>query len=318
MPTARGRRLTAPAGLDNNLQSFPAVEVRLMKVEEEYIRNVDKLMPCPDIALEILRGAHETDCNIPELSRKIEKDPTLTANMLKMANSAYFGHMKKINSITDIIVRLGMETVKLLAITSASMGLLNQAQKAYNLSANALWRHSYATAVLAAVIGRHAGYEDDAGLYTAALLHDIGKVVLNKHLQREIYNADEPRPGTVMVDYERSFLHTDHARVGEALLAKWGLPDSITVPVGAHHQPHDTKNTFPAVNIVRLANILTEEMGFHSLAEGHPLMRIREFFATEPEWPEVPHFVDDRERIIDEFFLKYNESASIMFSLADQ
>jgi len=289
-----------------------------MKVEEEYVKKVEKLLPCPEIALEILKIAHEDECNIPELSRKIEQDPTLTANMLKMANSAYFGHMKRINSVTDIIVRLGMETVKLLAITSASMGMLNATQKAYNLPAGALWRHSYATAVLASVIGRHANFEDDGGIYTAALLHDIGKVVLNKHLQREIYNADEPQPGIAMIDYERSFLHTDHARVGEALLRKWGLPESITRPVGAHHLTTQQESDQLATDIVRLANILSEEMGFHSLEEGHPLMKIKEFLASESEWPDVPNFIDNRERIIDDFFTKYNEAASIMFTLSDQ
>ncbi|MFC1512922.1 HDOD domain-containing protein, partial [Thermodesulfobacteriota bacterium] len=207
-----------------------------MKVEEEYIKHIDKLMPCPDIALAILKIAHEDDCNVSTLARNIEKDPTLTANMLKMANSAYFGHMKQIHSITDIIVRLGMETVKLIAITSASAGLLNSNQKAYNLKNGALWRHSYATALLASIICRYAGVDDESSIYTAALLHDIGKVVLNKHLQREILNANEPEAGTTMIAYERAVLHTDHARVGEALLNKWGLPGSITKAVGDHHR----------------------------------------------------------------------------------
>ncbi|MDH5298764.1 MAG: HDOD domain-containing protein [Desulfobulbaceae bacterium] len=289
-----------------------------MKIEEQYVKDVDKLLPCPDIALAVLKIAHESDCNVPELSRQIEKDPTLTANMLKMANSAYFGHMKRINSVTDIIVRLGMETVKLIAITSASMGLLGSSQKAYNLISGALWRHSYATAILASILGRYAEHEDAAGLYTAALLHDIGKVILNKHLQREIYNADEPQPGTVLVAYERSLLHTDHARVGEALLLKWGLPDSITGPVGAHHLHPQPEDALPATGIVRLANILTEQMGFHSMDEGHPLTRIAECLAEESEWPDVPNFIDNRERIIEEFFTKYNESSSIFFSLNDQ
>ncbi|MDH4322332.1 MAG: HDOD domain-containing protein [Desulfobulbaceae bacterium] len=288
-----------------------------MKVEEEYIKHIDKLMPCPEIALEILKIAHEDDCNINTLSRNIEKDPTLTANMLKMANSAYFGHMKQINSVTDIIVRLGMETVKLIAITSASAGLLKASQKAYSLRNGALWRHSYATAVLASTISRHAGATDEPSIYTAALLHDIGKVVLNKHLLREMCNADEPEPGMAMVAYERSVLHTDHAKVGEALLSKWGLPESISKPVGSHHQPGKDNETL-AADIVRLANILAEQMGFHSLDNTNPLAGIKEFLNEERDWPAVPNFVDNRERIIAEFFAKYNETATIFFDLSDQ
>ncbi len=289
-----------------------------MKVEEEYIKNVDKLIPCPEISLAILKLAHEDDCNISTLSQNIEKDPTLTANMLKMANSAYFGHMKKIQSITDIIVRLGMETVKLIAITSASAGMLSASQKAYNLASGALWRHSYATALLASIICRHAKVGDEPSLYTAALLHDIGKVVLNKHLQREILNAEEPEPGTTIINYERSFLHTDHAKVGKALLEKWGLPESISQPVGDHHNLNNDANEPLPSRIIRLANILAEQMGFHSLEDTSPLKEIKEFLNEEQEWPEVPNFVDNRETIINEFFVKYNETETIFFNLSDQ
>ena len=289
-----------------------------MKVAEHYIKYIDKLLPCPVIALEILKIAHEDDCNINKLSRYIEKDPTLTANMLKMANSAYFGHMKQIQSITDIIVRLGMETIKLIAITSASSGLLNSRQKAYNLKDGGLWRHSYATAILASIICHHAEGEDASSIYTAALLHDIGKVILNKHLLKGIYNADDPEQGTNMIDYERSFLHTDHAIVGEALLRKWGLPDSITKPVGNHHRPDNPKDEPLASKIVRLANILTVQMGFKSLEETTPLEEIEEFLNKEKDLPDVPNFVTNHAIIIDEFFEKYNESETIFFNLSDQ
>ena len=109
-----------------------------MDVAQEYIKDVEKLAPCPEIALDVLSIAHESDCSIPTLAGKIEKDPNLTATMLRMANSAYFGHMKKINSVTDIIVRLGLETVKILAITSASVGVLRSPQEAYCLDPGAV------------------------------------------------------------------------------------------------------------------------------------------------------------------------------------
>ncbi|HFQ79790.1 MAG TPA: HDOD domain-containing protein, partial [Desulfobacterales bacterium] len=82
-----------------------------MSNEEEFIKGVDKLIPRPDIALEVMTLANETECPIQSLSQKIKQDPSLMANMLKMANSAYFGHMQEINSITDIIVRLGVDTI---------------------------------------------------------------------------------------------------------------------------------------------------------------------------------------------------------------
>lgn len=293
-------------------------KVQPVKIAEEYVKDIDKFLPCPAIALKILKIAHEEGCNINELSRNIEKDPGLTANMLKMANSAYFGHMKQIQSITDIIIRLGMESVKLIAITSASAGLLNSGQKAYNLKNGTLWRHSYATAILASIICRYAEEDEAASIYTAALLHDIGKVVLDKHLAKGLYNAPEPNHGLTMVEYERSFLHTDHAQVGEALLRKWGLPEYICLLVGNHHRDDNNKEEAVASKIVRLANIVTAQIGFQSLEETSPLKEVEEFLKNEQNLPNVPNFVAKKEKIIDEFFEKYNENETIFFNQSDQ
>lgn len=163
-----------------------------MDIEQEYIKNVENLPPCPDIALEVLTLAQDLDCNFRELARKIERDPNLTANMLRMANSVYFGYMKQISSVRDMIVRLGLDNIKLIAITGASVAFLKPSKMSYGLKTGALWQHSYATAVLSSIIGRYARVEKNNTLYTAALLHDVGKVVLDRPLQVEISSQEQP------------------------------------------------------------------------------------------------------------------------------
>jgi len=160
-----------------------------MDIEQEYIKNVENLPPCPDIALEVLTLAQDLDCNFKELTKKIERDPNLTANMLRMANSVYFGYMKQISSVRDMIVRLGLDNIKLIAITGASVAFLKPSKMSYGLKNGALWQHSYATAILSSIIGRYARVEKNNTLYTAALLHDVGKVVLDRPLQVEISTA---------------------------------------------------------------------------------------------------------------------------------
>ncbi len=273
----------------------------MQPVEQEYVKNVDKLVPRPDIALEVLQLAYDGGCDFQELGAKIERDPSLTANMLQLANSAYFGHMRKISSVHEILVRLGLETVKMIVITSASIGLLKDPQEAYNLDAGMLWQHSYATAVLSSIIGRYARVKNSAALYTAALLHDVGKVVLNRPLQAALLNREEQEVADSTLVMEQRLLGTDHARVGMFLLEKWGLPAAITVPVGFHHEFHKALIHKLPTLVVHLANLLVEGMGF--VAENGPRPAVEDF-VDERIYTAVPGFHRNMEDIIDEFYEK--------------
>ena len=282
-----------------------------MEVAQEYIKDIEKIAPCPEVALDVLSIAHESDCSIPKLAEKIEQDPGLTVNMLQMANSAYFGHIKKITSIRDIIVRLGLETVKIIAITSASVGLLNSPQKGYSLGRGELWRHSYGVATLANIIGRYAKVRDNAAIYTAALLHDVGKIILDRPLQLESYNRDDQDEPTTQINLERNLLHTDHAEVGMALLEKWGLPESITVPVGLHHDMQQPRAKRLGVKIVHLADYLVHITEYDSEKPDDIFFDALAYENHKENLPEVPNFEKNMRTIIGEFVDKFNETASV-------
>ena len=281
-----------------------------MNIEQEYIKKVESLVPCPTIALEVLELAHDPDCNFDNLARKIESDPSLTANMLHMANSAYFGHMRKIASVRDIVIRLGIASVKLIAITGASVGLLKNPQDAYNLKAGALWQHSQATASLAAIIGSHAKITDSFSLYTGALLHDIGKIILNKPLLAAGYDKNVTVTAGNLLQVEQKYLQTDHAKVGMFLLENWGLPAEITVPVGFHHDYKEAVVHKEATRIVHLANALVEGMGFVAENQAMPTIDVEEVI-DEEVYSSIPHFQEDMEQIIEEFYQKINEASSL-------
>ncbi len=282
-----------------------------MKVAEEYVRNIEKFAPCPEVALDVLSLAHEVDFSISKLSDKIERDPGLTANMLHMANSAYYGHMKKITSIKDIVVRLGLETVKIIAITSASVGLLKTPQKAYSLRAGDLWTHSYSTALLSSIIARYAQAKDSFAIYTAGLLHDIGKVILDRPLQLEIMNQNPEGDAGEILDLERRLLHTDHAEVGRALLEKWGLPEIITHSVGLHHAATLPQTKSTGIKIVYLANKLTHLTKIDSAAEGEYFFDALRYEEIKETLPDVSNFKENMRVIIEEFVDKYTETANV-------
>ncbi len=281
-------------------------------IESKYITNVENLIPRPDIALKVLSMAHDANSSIPELAKKIEQDPNLTANMLRMANSSYFGFMREISSIKDIIIRLGFETIKLLAITGASAGLLNTPQKAYGLEARSLWNHSFACAILGSIIARYARSEENFSIYTAGLLHDIGKVLLNKPLHEATLSTTINKKFSSIIELERSMLQTDHAKVGMVLLQSWGLPDSITIPVGYHHSRDGKEAGLLNTKIITLANFLVESIGIRAAEPDKYLFQIDDFLEQNQNLPEVPNFQDNMETIIDEFYNKFNDAAVLI------
>ena len=283
-----------------------------MEVEKKYIEDVEKLIPRPDIALEVLTLAQDASSDVSALARKIEKDPNLTANMLRMANSSYFGHMREITSVKEIIIRLGYDMVKILAITGASSALLNSPQEAYNLEPHDLWHHSQASAILAAIIARYAKVEEVAPVYTAALLHDIGKVLLNRALQTAITTTKVETKFPTLVKLENFMLQTDHAKVGMALLRKWGLPDNIVIPVGYHHTVGEKESTHINSQIVYLANYLVESIGIRALKEEDYMFTVDDFPDISQELPEVPHFQENMEAIMEEFFNQLNETGEAL------
>lgn len=175
-----------------------------------------------------------------------------------------------------------------------------------------MWRHSYATAVLASIIGHYAEAEDGSTLYTSALLHDIGKVILDRPLAKEIYHRDAPDEEMNFVDYEDYMLRTNHAKLGMALLESWGLPEDVCIPVGRHHAGHRTESEDLHSKIVFLANLLIENMGI-LLADpaGYNFEAVTESnsqFVME----EVPNFEANKERIIDEFFERYSDGLAFL------
>lgn len=282
-----------------------------MTSSPDFITDIHQLIPRPDIALDVLTLANSPECSAPQLASLVEKDPCLAANMLRLANSALFGHMRKIASVTDIIVRLGLEAVSLLAIAGASVGILKNAMDAYNLKSGDLWRHSYATAVLAGVIGRHVRADDPAAIYTAALLHDVGKAILNRPLMLAVICRGEDGRGMDHCARERFLLHTDHAQVGADLLAKWLVPRRITFPVALHHSEDLDALSSLGAKIVHAANWLE---GYFDLRNRSAEWRPDERSCTvaRKNISPIPGLVEDLEEIVAEFLEEFERNQDVV------
>ena len=166
------------------------------------------------------------------------------------------------------------------------VGFYKNSQDGYVMERGELWRHSMATALLSREIGQEMGFDDPSTLFTAALLHDIGKIVLSQFVKDE-FEAIETlvqEQGWDFVSAERKVLGLDHALLGAKMAQLWKLPSSIIRVIAYHHDPMKAKGDQQLVRLVALANIIVISMGVgggvQGLAVPAPSELLKEFKLT--------------------------------------
>ena len=147
------------------------------------LSKIDQLIPIPPIASEIMKMAQEPDINLEAITQLITYDAAITANILKNVNSAYFGLNRKIESVKEAVVLLGLHPVIQLVFMNVAAANQKKACRGYALEEGALWKHSAASAILSRKIAQNIGIGNDTLIFTTTLLKDIGKVVLNQFIE---------------------------------------------------------------------------------------------------------------------------------------
>jgi putative nucleotidyltransferase with HDIG domain len=210
------------------------------------------------------------DVSFDELGRTIELDPGLTANMLRLANSAYFGFQRTIGSIRTAIVRLGTQRVYHLVLGLSVAPLASKPVRGYDLPAGALWQHSVAVAVGAERLGQALKIKFPDYAFTAGMLHDVGKIVLGTFVEADGEAIGKiARQESVSFDVaEQRVLGIDHAEVGAMLLERWNLPSDI-VQVGRwHHRPEEFEGDKTVTDLIHVADALCLGAGIGAGADG--------------------------------------------------
>ena len=229
-----------------------------MDRKEEILSRISSIPSMPPAATEVAHLLQDPESSIKEIVRAIEYDPGLASNILRMANSAYYGFTEPVCSIRDAIVRLGTNSIFQMVVTWAISPLAQRNVPGYGLSSGQLWEHSIAVAVGAEQLAWELNLKSAAHVFTAGLLHDIGKVVLGKFVEVDISAIMEvvsQRKVSFEVA-EQQVLGIDHAEIGAILLETWNLPPSVSEVSRWHHQPEWTSGEMPAVDLVHVADTM--------------------------------------------------------------
>jgi putative nucleotidyltransferase with HDIG domain len=234
-----------------------------MQAIEDYINSVHNLPPAPKLVPELMRLLNEADTESSKIVKLISYDPALTANILRVCNSAYFGAARPTSGLEEAVTRLGFMKVYQLVLSATGSRLLGPAQLGYGLEHGDLWKHSVASAVSAQLVAKKLG-EDENLVFTAALLHDIGKIVLSQSLEKSYCKLVNESDNTQqsLLDLEKKALGVNHAEVGGQLLTKWRFPAGIVNAVWHHHAPKMAGPYQRLASIVYLGNMISHFMGY--------------------------------------------------------
>ena len=222
--------------------------------------SVRSLPPLPASVGRLLEIACEPNVEFREIARVIELDQTLTARILRAANSAMYGVPRRVQTVNQATVLLGRDTIVNLALSISVMSAQSRVDtESWPIAPSEFWRHSFAVASLARGMAAHVPGVSPDECYVGGLLHDIGKMVMLDHF-RDVYAqvvmaAQYGMKPLFML--ERDVLETDHAAVGHALCLHWKIPMSITRAISEHHEENDPAPGTVA-DIVRNANDLAK------------------------------------------------------------
>lgn len=224
----------------------------------EIFHKIDHVRPIPQIALKIIRMIQEKDYNIPMIAREVKQDQIISAKVIKLCNSTFFGLKKKVDSIDRAMVILGEKLIMQVILSASFEPYFSCSEGGYSLCRGGLFQHALDTARAAEKLARFLKIATPDIAYTAGLIHDIGKVVLDQYLVAELplFYRRTQIEGMDLCELERESFGITHAEVGGVLAEKWGLSDGLSDTILYHHQPERSTRNPKLTHVIYLADLI--------------------------------------------------------------
>jgi putative nucleotidyltransferase with HDIG domain len=240
---------------------------------DAFLENVDYLPPVPRNLNQLIELLNQPDIDIDQVVELVQYDPALTAQVMRLCNSAYFGSASPAADLHEATTRLGFNEIFQLVTALSTASLMRPPQKGYGIEPAELWKHS----VTAALVGKLIAVERDDNasiVFTACMLHDLGKIVLSRGLEARYDEvlAETKRGQIPMLIVERNLLGFDHADVGGRLLERWRFPAELVQAVRFHHDPAQAPGHKRLAAYAYIGNMVACFMGYGC---GHHALGLR-------------------------------------------
>lgn len=230
---------------------------------DEIKRVIESSIPTSSgIVAKVINTILNHSATAKDLADVIEHDPPLTARILKVANSTYYGASSGISSLQRAVVVLGFDTIKELATTVAFFNSLSQ-KTANDIDLKGLWYHSTGTANACHSVASHMRIERPDVAYIAGLLHDIGKIIMALSFPDHYRNALNLAAiqQTPIIQAEQKLFNIDHTMIGKVLSDMWRLPNTIGTAILYHHSPSDiSKGSQTLARVTELGDFICRKI----------------------------------------------------------
>lgn len=229
-------------------------------IKEDNLKVINKIKELPTLPIVIMRllnTIQQPNSSAEDFAQIIMRDPSMAVNLLKLANSAFYGHSRKISTITEAIVIIGMDTLKALILGTSIFRINPKTQKG-KTQLKEIWLHSLKTAVAAKIIANEVKAEDQEIIYVSALLHDLGKLIYAKFYEEDFVDIEEKmhETGYTFFQVEKTLYPFTHCELGMHVAEHWKLLGEMKAVIAMHHSPEEEipKEYSEIINIIKIAN----------------------------------------------------------------
>jgi len=238
---------------------------------DKILNSIKNIPAFPETVQRLMALLNREDYSVRDLAAVVRYDQAITANILRIANAAYFGLREKVKSIEQALALLGRQNlVRTIQTAGVSRVFRASSGQGYVSTGSELWQHSVAVALMSQILSRRIRGREDTVLYTAALLHDVGKMILGEYVQEAMTGILElvTNRGYTFLEAEEEILGINHAEIGGKIAEKWNYPEEIRDAIRYHHRPDLLSEAAPVPWFVYLSDQFTSMMGVDGGVDG--------------------------------------------------
>ena len=237
---------------------------------QEMAKEIKNLTPIPAVTMSLLKVVDDPNKTMDDVTNIIQYDPAITADVLRSANSAYFGLKYPAETISDAAKMLGTDRLVELVLLKVASKIIQGPLGGYDMHEGALWQHSVSSAIIAKQLALQLGLPHSCSIFTAALLKDIGKTVMDKYVKnayKKIYNLVINENFSFM-EAEKKVIGVDHAELGGMMAHIWKFSPKMVMIITNHHLSREDTVKDKDTIVVYIADCICMMMGMGVGADG--------------------------------------------------
>ena len=220
---------------------------------------IEELLPIPQTALKIIRMINDDSYSFQDVSREVLQDQVLSARTIRMCNSVSIDPRMKVDSIKKALLRIGDKKLMLPALSFSLQTFITHARQGYSLCKGGIFHHSVWTADMSCKLAELTGKAHPDLAYTAGLLHDIGKVILDQYAYSAypLFYRQLQIQGNHLATDEKTLFGIAHTEAGYLLARRWGMPECVSETILHHHEPDKAKDNRCLAHLVYVADLMS-------------------------------------------------------------